>query len=61
MKISYQILAEVFKVDSDMKIRKSAIEHKFFDRILDRIAMISKEKKRKYMNDDELMEQTQAK
>lgn len=39
-----------------MNIRKLAIEHKLFDRILNRIAMISKEKKRKFMKDEELEE-----
>jgi hypothetical protein len=37
-----------------MNVRKAAMEHKFVDRILDRIAMISKEKKRKFMTDDEM-------
>ena len=51
VKISYTILAEVFRVDKDMNVRKFAIENKFFETILDRIAMISKEKKRKFVND----------
>jgi hypothetical protein len=39
-----------------MNIRKLAIQHKFFDRILNRISMISKEKNRKLMTDKELDE-----
>lgn len=54
VKICYKILIEVFRVDLDMNIRKLAIQHKFFDRILNRIAMISKEKKRKLITDKEL-------
>lgn len=48
VKIAYGILAEVFAVDSDPKIREYAIENDFFGRILERIHLISKENKRKY-------------
>jgi hypothetical protein len=34
-----------------MNVRKFAIENKFFETILDRIAIISKEKKRKLFKD----------
>lgn len=54
VKYCYLILAEVFRVDTEMSIRRSAVENRFIDRILDRIASISKETKRKWMGDQEL-------
>ena len=51
VKYSYQILAEVFGCDSDAKLRDFAIEKQFFQRILDRIGLISKESTRKWYDD----------
>ena len=58
VKFSYQILAGVFRVDSDIKVREFAIEKQFFERILDRIAIISKEFKRKW--NDEIKEEVES-
>ena len=48
---SYQILADVFAVDNDVKLREFAIQQNFFSRILDRISLISKESKRRWVDD----------
>ena len=48
VKFSYQILAEVFRVDSNVKIREIAIEKQFLVRVLERIETVSKEFKRKW-------------
>lgn len=49
VRFSYKILSDVFKVDNDAKIRDFAIENHLIDRFLDRIALISKENGRKYV------------
>ena len=49
VKFSYQILADVFRVDNDSKIRDFALENQFIERILDRLKIISKEEGRKYV------------
>lgn len=57
VKIIYKILADVFRADTDMNIRQFAMDNQFIDRILDRIAIISRESKRKYYSDQEIEEQ----
>lgn len=44
-----------------MNIRQFAMDNQFIDRILDRIAMISRENKRKYYSDKQIEEQNQQK
>lgn len=51
VKHSYQILSDVFRVDNDAKIREFALEKQFVDRILDRIGSVSKEERRKWVED----------
>mmetsp|Transcript_28550 Transcript_28550/g.25455 ORF Transcript_28550/g.25455 Transcript_28550/m.25455 type:complete len:286 (+) Transcript_28550:433-1290(+) len=51
VKFSYKILADVFAVDSDSKLREHEIVKDMFCRILERIAIISKEPKRRYVED----------
>ena len=41
----------MFRIDNDSKIRIFALENQFIDRILDKIALITKEIKRKYVKD----------
>lgn len=49
IKYSYQILADVFRVDNDSKIRDYALENQLIERIFERIGTISKEVKRKWV------------
>jgi Mn-dependent DtxR family transcriptional regulator len=49
----------VFRVDNDAKIREFALEKQFVERILDRIQIVSKEVKRKWV--DELPEEEKEK
>ena len=51
MRFSYQILSEVFRVDNDSKIRDFALEKNLIERVLDRIALTSKEEKRKWVDE----------
>jgi len=57
VKFSYQILSDVFRIDSDSKIRIFALENQFIDRILDKIALITKEIKRKYVKDATIVDE----
>lgn len=50
MRFNYSVLSDVFRVDNTPKIRDMAIEYKFIDTILNRIGIVSKEKKRKYVD-----------
>jgi len=47
----------VFRIDNDSKIRIFALENQFIDRILDKIALITKEIKRKYVKDLDIVEE----
>ena len=51
VKFSYKILSDVFKVDNNAEIRDFALEKHLIDRFLDRIALISKENGRKYVDE----------
>ena len=51
IKYSYQILADVFRVDNDSKIRDYALDNQLIERIFERIGVISKEVKRKWVDD----------
>ena len=48
MKFIYATLIEVFKTMNTSQVRELAIERDLLLRILDRIALVSKEKKRIY-------------
>ena len=47
----------MFRIDNDSKIRIFALENQFIDRILDKIALITKEIKRKYVKDLDIVEE----
>jgi len=47
----------VFRIDNDSKIRIFALENQFIDRILDKMALITKEIKRKYVKDLDIVEE----
>ena len=49
VRFSYKILSDVFKIDNDAKIRDFALDKQLIDRFLDRIAIISKESGRKWV------------
>jgi len=51
--ISYQNLAEVFKVSNDAKMREEAFDNGLIDRILERIGTLTGEKGRKWVENDE--------
>jgi len=61
VRLAYQILANVFSVNTDAKLREFAIQKNFFTRILDRIAIISKESRRKWVDDKETAIEEQEK
>jgi len=50
VRFNYQVLSDVFRVDNTAKIRDIAIEFKFIDTILNRIGIVSKEKKRQWVD-----------
>jgi len=60
VRLAYQILANVFSVNTDAKLREFAIQKNFFTRILDRIAIISKESRRKWVEDQETQQAEDA-
>lgn len=48
----YEILTEILSTDKSKAIRDKILENKLFDRILDKIAVVGKEKKRKLIDKD---------
>lgn len=53
VKYSYEILGDVFKDEHDHKIRQFAYENNFIHSILERMAIVSKEKVREYVDEEE--------
>jgi len=51
VQFSYKILSDVFRVGNDKSVREVAYKNGFFDMILNRIALITKEKKRVYQEE----------
>lgn len=46
VQVNYKILAEIFAISNDVKIRNTAVKAGFLDRILERLGAISGEKPR---------------
>lgn len=63
VKFIYGTLIEVFKTMNNSEVRELAIERELLVRILDRIAMVSKEQKRQYeetqQEEEDVVEETQ--
>jgi len=51
--VNYKILAEIFAISNDVKIRQIAVKSGFLDRILERLGAISGEKARQYEESEE--------
>lgn len=51
VKYSYTILGDVFKDENDDEIRSYAYQNNFISSILDRMAIVSKEKTRQWVED----------
>lgn len=49
MNYSYSVLKDTFKLGQDNTVREAALENKLIEAILDRIALISKEIKRTFV------------
>lgn len=52
VKATYGILAELFAVDRSRELRENTIKNNFIARILDRVATISRETKRKWEEEE---------
>lgn len=51
--MNYKILAEIFAISNDVKIRQIAVKAGFLDRILERLGAISGEKARQFEESEE--------
>ena len=51
VKFCYQIVADVFRVGDDPKLMDIALEKNILERILDRLAIVSKEAKRRWVDE----------
>lgn len=60
VQVNYKILAEIFAISNNYKIRDSAIKAGFLDRILERLGAISGEKARQFEEEEEKPEETEA-